>query len=162
MGAEHGCSSDPQNMLDAQVVTLDGRIFWASEDPELLWALRGAGSSFAVVTKFKFRAYRYTQKILAGPILLPRTVMQEVAKGIEQFDERSTDPKVGFFIYVMPKELLHNIGADQDMLVVHGYDAHGEEHGRGEDGLAWALRIPGAIDTMVVQDIKGVAGLQGE
>jgi len=33
-------------MLDAQVVKLDGSVLWASEDPDLIWALRGAGASF--------------------------------------------------------------------------------------------------------------------
>ena len=33
-------------MLDAQVVKLDGQVVWASTEPELLWALRGAGGSF--------------------------------------------------------------------------------------------------------------------
>jgi cysteine desulfurase len=33
-------------MLDAQVVKTDGTILWASEDPDLLWALRGTGCSF--------------------------------------------------------------------------------------------------------------------
>lgn len=34
-------------MLDAQVVKLDGQVVWASAEPDLLWALRGAGGSFA-------------------------------------------------------------------------------------------------------------------
>lgn len=33
-------------MLDAEVVKLDGKTVWASEEPDLLWALRGAGASF--------------------------------------------------------------------------------------------------------------------
>ena len=46
LSAEYGLTSDPQNMLDAQVVKLDGEVVWASAEPDLLWALRGAGGSF--------------------------------------------------------------------------------------------------------------------
>lgn len=46
LSAQYGLTSDPQNMLDAQVVKLDGEVIWATEEPDLLWALRGAGGSF--------------------------------------------------------------------------------------------------------------------
>lgn len=46
LSAEHGCISDPANMMDARVVKHDGSIVWASSEPELLWALRGGGGGF--------------------------------------------------------------------------------------------------------------------
>lgn len=42
LSGDHGCASDPDNMLDAQVVKVDGSVVWASEEPDLLWGLRGA------------------------------------------------------------------------------------------------------------------------
>jgi FAD/FMN-containing dehydrogenase len=47
LSGEFGCASDPLNLLDAQVVKLDGTVIWASEEPELLWALRGTAGGFA-------------------------------------------------------------------------------------------------------------------
>jgi FAD/FMN-containing dehydrogenase len=43
---EYGMISDPQNLLDMQVVLGDGRVLWASEEPDLMWALRGGGGNF--------------------------------------------------------------------------------------------------------------------
>lgn len=47
LSGEYGCVSDPANLLDAQVVKLDGTVKWASEEPDLLWALRGTIMDFA-------------------------------------------------------------------------------------------------------------------
>lgn len=47
ISAERGCISDPENMLDAEVVKHDGSVIWASSEPELLWSLRGGGGGFA-------------------------------------------------------------------------------------------------------------------
>lgn len=184
LSGEYGLTSDPQNMLDAQVVKLDGQVVWASTEPDLLWALRGAGGSFGgmygshnpypfslgsyfpavegklkrrltsqqiVVTAFKLRAYRYTQSIFAGPIFLPKNTLPKIARAVADFTQRSHDGKMTMFLYVLKKELLDSLGAEQDMVVVHAFDAHGEEHGRSEQGFGWALALDGAVDGSMVR-----------
>jgi FAD/FMN-containing dehydrogenase len=53
MSRKHGLTID--HVTGAQVVLADGRIVQADED--LLWAVRGAGANFGIVTAFELDAY---------------------------------------------------------------------------------------------------------
>ncbi|KAB8259403.1 FAD-binding domain-containing protein [Aspergillus pseudonomiae] len=158
LSSEYGCISDAENMLDAKVVKYDGSVVWASTEPDLLWALRGGGGGFGVLAQVKLRVFRYPQNVWAGPILVPRERLEEVAEGIENFIAQPVDPKITMFLYVVKGRLLESIGTDSDMLVIHSFDANGEEHGR--KAFRWALDIPGAIDQTKITTLAGVANLQ--
>src|SRR5215475_11653929 len=62
---KHGAVCD--NLVSLNIVTADGEMLTASEDqnPELFWAIRGAGGNFGVVTSFRYRVHPLG-KILAG------------------------------------------------------------------------------------------------
>jgi FAD/FMN-containing dehydrogenase len=50
----HGLSLD--NLISVEIVTADGQVRTASatENPDLFWAVRGAGSNFGAITSFQF------------------------------------------------------------------------------------------------------------
>src|SRR6201999_3117680 len=99
-----------------------------------------------VVTKFKLKAYKYTQNIWGGQILVPMDKQADVIHGIAGMNAQpDLSRKVAMFLYHTSGPLLKELGASGDMLVFHAFDAHGEEHGRRQ--FQWALEIPGIIDT---------------
>ncbi|HEU0286503.1 MAG TPA: FAD-binding oxidoreductase, partial [Nocardioidaceae bacterium] len=68
---KHGLACD--NLLAAELVTWDGRIVHASEDenPDLLWALRGGGGSFGVVTALELALHPVGPEVYGGLALFP-------------------------------------------------------------------------------------------
>jgi len=68
--AKHGLAAD--NLVAAELVGADGEILQVDEasHPDLLWALRGGGGNFGVVTKFTYRLFPVTT-VVGGLIAHP-------------------------------------------------------------------------------------------
>ncbi|WP_371406367.1 FAD-binding oxidoreductase [Kribbella sp. NBC_00662] len=71
------------NLVGADIVTADGRYLHTSEteNPELLWALRGGGGNFGVVTSFEFKAYEVGPTVFAGLVFYPGDRAADVLRG---------------------------------------------------------------------------------
>jgi FAD/FMN-containing dehydrogenase len=61
------------NLVSVDLVTASGRLMDVSDDtnPELMWALRGAGANFGVVTSFEFRVHPIPPLLMAGLLVVP-------------------------------------------------------------------------------------------
>jgi FAD/FMN-containing dehydrogenase len=68
------------NLLEVEIVTADGHVRRASRDenPDLFWAIRGAGANFGVVTSFTFRLHQVGPKVYGGLIAWPFDRAEEI------------------------------------------------------------------------------------
>lgn len=61
------------NVTAVDIVTADGQYRHATstENPELLWAVRGGGGNFGVVTMFEFALHPMQRQIIGGHVVFP-------------------------------------------------------------------------------------------
>lgn len=81
------------NLLSAELVLADGSIVRASNEQhqDLFWAIRGAGSSFAVATEFVLQAYDQPEPVFAGTLVFLPDKLPEIVKFANKHHEVSTD-----------------------------------------------------------------------
>ena len=82
------------HLVQAELVTAEGEMLVVDEDsaPELLWALRGGGGNFGVVTRFTFRALRCSPTAVAGFVIYPldREILTSLAAVAAKADDATT------------------------------------------------------------------------
>jgi len=88
---KHGLACD--NLLAAEIVTWDGRIVRASgeENSELLWALRGGGGSFGVVTSLELQLHPLGPEVFAGVALFGAERAGEVVRAFRDLMNDAPD-----------------------------------------------------------------------
>lgn len=98
-------ASDPGNLLDATIVLADGRVVTSAkaEQPDLLWAMRGGGGSFAVVVSVTLRVFLdYAPRaIFTGRVFYPRSQLDVVVRAVAAYSERCEDPKMAMHFYCL-------------------------------------------------------------
>jgi len=69
LGRAFGLTVD--NLLAAEVVTVDGKLVHASanDNPDLFWALRGGGGNFGVVSSFQYRTHPLAERVMGGDLV---------------------------------------------------------------------------------------------
>ena len=81
LGRKFGLTCD--NLIEAELVTADGqwRRVSAATEPDLLWALRGGGGNFGVVTCFSFRLHEVEPVMYGGGLTFAFTDARQVLHG---------------------------------------------------------------------------------
>ena len=103
---KHGLSID--NLLSVDIVTADGQLRRASatENEDLFWAVRGAGSNFGVVTSFEFQAHPVGPMVMVGAVFYPQEAAREVLPAWRDYMASAPEElsSLAFFWNVPPHE----------------------------------------------------------
>ena len=90
LSRQYGLAID--NLIEADVVLADGTFVTTSEteNADLLWALRGGGGNFGVVTSFLFRA-NPAKLLYGGPIIFNLSDAREVMRWYRDFQAKAPE-----------------------------------------------------------------------
>jgi FAD/FMN-containing dehydrogenase len=148
LGGGHGyltrkCGLTIDNLMSADVVLADGRLVHASEEenPDLLWALRGGGGNFGVVTSFEYRLHPI-HTVVAGPMFWPMDELETTLRWYREWSPNAPDDAYAFYLTAE---------------VPAGEPFPPEIHGRKVCGLLWCWAGPQEEADAVIQEARDVA-----
>ena len=100
--SKYGAACD--NLLSAQLVTVDGRQVEASQNSntDLFWAIRGGGGNFGVITALEYQLHPVTH-VLGGTLLYPPGRIPELLQAFAKFVATAPD-EVSVVGGVLPSE----------------------------------------------------------
>ena len=104
LSGSYGLSCD--NLVSADVVSADGNVITASagENPDLLWALRGGGGNFGVVTSLEYQLHPVGPQVLAGWLIFPIEKVREFFNRVNEFTENMPDEmNLITFLHTLPE-----------------------------------------------------------
>jgi hypothetical protein len=87
------------NLIEAQIVLADGSITTTSEseNPDLFWAIRGAGQDFGVITRFTFRAHPQKNDVFAGILYFDPDKLSQLVDYVNDLDSKLDEDQGLFF-----------------------------------------------------------------
>jgi len=99
---KYGAACD--NLLSAQVVTVDGRQVEAGlkSNPDLFWAIRGGGGNFGVVTALEYQLHPVDQ-VLSGALTYPPARTPDLLQAFAKFLAGAPD-EMDAFAQLLPSE----------------------------------------------------------
>lgn len=85
LSGRYGLTVD--NLLGVTIVLASGKIVKCSEkeEPDLFWAVRGAGQSFGIVTEFIYQGHEQKNQVWAGLAIFTPDKIPEITKFMNKF-----------------------------------------------------------------------------
>jgi FAD/FMN-containing dehydrogenase len=129
----HGLTAD--NLLSAEVVTAGGERLTAGPDEhaDLLWALRGGGGNFGVVTGFTFRAHRHGPQVFSGNLVYAQDRWPQAWAAWEEWTRDLPDEMTSTTTTLTPPAAMQ---MGDDPLLVVGFVWASPDRAAGEATLA--------------------------
>jgi FAD/FMN-containing dehydrogenase len=102
LDSKYGLACD--NLLSAQLVTVDGRQIEVSENsnPDLFWAIRGGGGNFGVLTALEYQLHPIGH-VLSGALTYPVGRIPELLQAFAKFIAGAPD-EMGAFAQLLPSQ----------------------------------------------------------
>ncbi len=99
---KYGAASD--NLLSAELVTVDGRLVEASQknNPDLFWAIRGGGGNFGVVTAMEYQLHPVGQ-VVSGALTYAAGRIPELLQAFIKFLAAAPD-EMDAYAQLLPSE----------------------------------------------------------
>ncbi len=96
---KYGLTCD--NLISAEVILANGEKIIASEHQhaDLLWALKGGGSGFGVVSYFEFQAYPLGQDVFFSPVFYSANQAEQIVKAYCEKSRSMPNEVSTFLIY---------------------------------------------------------------
>lgn len=88
------------NLRSVEIVTADGEVRTSSEEeePDLFWAVRGAGANFGVVTRFEYDLRPVGPTVLGGILAHPVDAAPDLLPFVRDFNETLPDEMTVFTV----------------------------------------------------------------
>jgi hypothetical protein len=134
-----------------EIVTADGRLRWVYDDrdPELLWALRGGGGNFGVVTSLELRLFEMPE-LYAGILFFPWERSAEVLHAWHAWTKTVPDEttSVGRMIQFPPTPEVPEALRGRSFAIVEAFHIGGER--QGADIIRPLRELGPVIDTFAM------------
>jgi FAD/FMN-containing dehydrogenase len=146
---KHGLTADA--LIGAEVVTADGETLTVSETehPDLLWALKGGGGNFGVVTSFSYRAYPLGPQVFCGNFVYGVPNWRQAWQALAAWTQDLPDEMTAITTTVTPPPMMEM--GDEPLLII-GFAWASQDRDKGE-ALVQSLREAAPPDAEEVGDI---------